>query len=184
MLDLVQDESLRIESRFLEPACGSGNFLVAILKRKLSTVQDRYGKNQFEYEHRALVALMSIYGIELLADNAQECRDNLHEIWTNEVGVSTDSNASKAAKSVLRANIVQGDALNMQTSAEEPAPIIFPEWSYVGNGKFQRRDFRFQSLTLRSELGSDTLFGNLSAHEIFTPVREYPPMTMQEIAND
>src|SRR5680860_385146 len=79
MLDLVKDESERIDSRFLEPACGSGNFLVPVLKRKLTTVRARYGKSDFENRHHALLALMSIYGIELLEDNIAECRENLLE---------------------------------------------------------------------------------------------------------
>jgi hypothetical protein len=64
MLDLVNAESERIESRVLEPACGSGNFLVPILTRKLATVQLRYGSSEFERRHYALLALMCIYGIE------------------------------------------------------------------------------------------------------------------------
>src|SRR3954449_13612217 len=74
MLDLVKDESERIDARFLEPACGSGNFLVPVLTRKLTTVHARYGKSDFERRHQALLGLMSIYGIELLDDNVAECR--------------------------------------------------------------------------------------------------------------
>lgn len=70
MLDLVKDESERIDARVLEPACGEGAFLQEILRRKLATVHARYGKNDFERRHYALLALMSTYGIELLADNA------------------------------------------------------------------------------------------------------------------
>ena len=76
MLDLVKDETERIDSRFLEPACGSGNFLVQILRRKLAAVEVKYGKSGFEKRHFALLALMCVYGIELLADNIAECRAN------------------------------------------------------------------------------------------------------------
>src|SRR5215472_58465 len=81
MLNLVKAETERIDSRFLEPACGSGNFLVLVLRRKLATVQARYGKNHFEMRHQALLALMCIYGVELLEDNVTECRENLLEVF-------------------------------------------------------------------------------------------------------
>lgn len=72
MLNLVKDESERIDSRFLEPACGSGNFLVSLLKRKLTTVHQKYGKNEFEKRQYAILAVMCIYGVELQEDNVQE----------------------------------------------------------------------------------------------------------------
>ena len=68
MLDLVKSETERIDSRFLEPACGSGNFLVRILQRKLAAVELKFGKSDFEKRHYALLALMCTYGIELLED--------------------------------------------------------------------------------------------------------------------
>src|SRR4051794_38450332 len=80
MIDLVKTEAERIESRFLEPACGSGNFLVPVLRRKLAAVDARYRNSDFERRHYALLALMSIYGIELLDDNVAECRENLLEV--------------------------------------------------------------------------------------------------------
>jgi type I restriction-modification system DNA methylase subunit len=85
MLDLVKDETERIDSRFLEPACGSGNFLVQILRRKLAAVELKYGKSDFERQHYALLALMCIYGIELLADNITECRNNMLEIFADDL---------------------------------------------------------------------------------------------------
>lgn len=124
MLDLVKDETERIDSRFLEPACGSGNFLVPILQRKLAAVQQRYGKSEFERNHYALLALMCVYGIELLADNAEECRDNLAEVFDAFLKKS-DVVWHQAARVVLAANIVQGDALKLETADGEP--IIFPE---------------------------------------------------------
>src|SRR3954467_10256673 len=80
MLDLVKGETERIDSRFLEPACGSGNFLVPVLKRKLAAVELKYDKSDFEKQHYAILALMCIYGIELLADNITECRANMLEV--------------------------------------------------------------------------------------------------------
>src|ERR1043166_5832754 len=81
MLDLVKDETERIDSRFLEPSCGSGNFLVQILRRKLAAVELKYGNSDFERRHYALLAVMCIYGIELLADNIAGCRANVLEIF-------------------------------------------------------------------------------------------------------
>lgn len=179
MLDLVKVETERIDSRFLEPACGSGNFLVPILERKLAVVQARYGSSDFECRHYALLALMCIYGIELLADNSAECRENLASTFAQTLKLAKDDALVGAAHAVLAANIVQGDALKMTDAANEP--IIFPEWGYLGRGKFQRRDFRFDALTQRAA-ASEGLFAHFEEHEIFVPVREYPPMTIEEIA--
>ena len=148
MLDLVKEESERIDSRFLEPACGSGNFLVPVLRRKLATVHQQFAKSDFEKRHHALLALMCIYGIELLPDNAAECRENLLDTLFDYLGRGVGDEWFGAAQVVVEANIVQGDALDMTTSTGEP--ITFPEWGYLGKGKFQRRDFRFDTLTQRS----------------------------------
>jgi hypothetical protein len=185
MLDLVKDESERIDSRFLEPACGSGNFLVPVLRRKLATVQARYGKNDFEKRHHALLALMSIYGIELLEDNVSECRGNLLGVFVGDLKVALSDDWYAAAAQVLGANIVHGDALSMTTQGEKPQPITFPEWSYVGKGIYRRRDFRFDTLTQMASFGEeDTLFADLGKHEIFTPVKDFPPLSVREIASE
>jgi hypothetical protein len=185
MLDLVKDESERIDSRFLEPACGSGNFLVPVLRRKLATVQARYGKNDFEKRHHALLALMSIYGIELLEDNVSECRENLLGVFVGDLKVALSDDWYAAAAKVLGANIVHGDALSMTTQGEKPQPITFPEWSYVGKGIYRRRDFRFDTLTQMASFGEeDTLFADLGKHEIFTPVKDFPPLSVREIASE
>lgn len=184
MLDLVKDESERIDSRFLEPACGSGNFLIPVLRRKLSTVAGRYAKSSFERRHQGLFGLMCVYGIELLADNAAECRERL--VATFDEFVATDGENEhdrwhRAAEAVVTVNIVQGDALEMTTA--DGGPITFPEWGYLGKGKFQRRDFRYDTLTQMSSFGDDTLFGgDGSRHEIFTPTHTYPPMSVEELA--
>ena len=177
MLDLVKAETERIDSRFLEPACGSGNFLVPVLERKLAVVRARYGSSDFEKRHYALLALMCVYGIELLADNANECRDRLHDTFAT--FVKADDAWSQAARSVLALNIVQGDALTMTDSSGEH--ITFPEWGYLGRGKFQRRDFRFDDLTQRSSADIG-LFTHFEEHEVFVPVRTFPSMTVQELA--
>lgn len=180
MLDLVKHESERIDSRFLEPACGSGNFLVAVLKRKLKTVEAKYGKNDFEKRHHALLGLMCIYGIELLEDNTIECRENLLELFSTALKITPQDSLFKAAEQVLTVNVIQGDALNMTTP--EGAPLVFPEWAYLTKGKFQRRDFLFDSLTQRSSV-EGSLFENFEEHEIFTPIKTYPAMSIEELGN-
>ena len=137
MLDLVKDETDRIDSRFLEPACGSGNFLVQILRRKLAAVERKYSKSNFEKRHYALFALMCTYGIELLPDNIAECRANMLESFADYLKIEESDNLYRAASYVLSQNLVHGDALTMLTS--DGQPITFAEWGYLGKGKFQRR---------------------------------------------
>lgn len=181
MLDLVKDESERIDSRFLEPACGSGNFLVQVLRRKLLAVELRFSTSEFEKRHYALLALMCIYGIELLGDNVGECRANLLEIFSDYLGINDSDDLYGAARLVLDQNVIHGDALAMCTATG--APIAFAEWGYVGKGKFQRRDFRFDTLTLSATFGEEgSLFVDLAKHEIFTPVKNYPSLSVKDLA--
>lgn len=116
MLDLVKDETERIDSRFLEPACGSGNFLVRILRRKLAAVELKFGRSNFEKRHYALLALMCTYGIELLEDNIAECRVNMLEILVDYLNLEESDDLYRAASYVLSQNIVHGDALKMRTN--------------------------------------------------------------------
>jgi len=181
MLDLVKGETERIDSRFLEPACGSGNFLIQILRRKLAAVELKYGRSEFEKRHFALFGVMCIYGIELLPDNIAECRDNLLEIFAQYLCLESGDDLYRAASFVLVQNLVHGDALTMLDSIKQP--ITFPEWGYLGKGKFQRRDFRFDVLTGSSAFSAEgSLFAHLGKHEIFTPVKTYPAMTVGELA--
>lgn len=181
MLDLVKDETSRIDSRFLEPACGSGNFIIKILKRKLAAVEMKYGKTDYEKQHYSLLAIMCIYGIELLIDNVEECRENSLGIFAEYLNLSAEDTLSNAAKYVLSQNIVHGDALTMRNNSG--GAISFAEWGYLGKGKFQRRDFRFDRLTGASTFNaSDSLFADMGMHEIFAPIRTYQPMTISDIA--
>lgn len=204
MLDLVKGETERIDSRFLEPACGSGNFLVRILQRKLAAVEIKFGKSDFEKRHYALLALMCIYGIELLPDNIAECRANLLEIFAEYLNLDQSEELYRAAFFVLSQNIVNGDAMKMRTGTEDcrccnnpsgshgkPSfmsehtcqPILFAEWGYLGKGRFQRRDFRFDSLTQSSAFSAEgTLFAHLGRHEIFQPDKTYPPLAVSSLA--
>lgn len=181
MLDLVKEETERIDSRFLEPACGSGNFIVQILRRKLAAVELKYGKSDFEQRHYALLALMCIYGIELLTDNIAECRANVLDVFAEYLNLDEADDLYLAATHVLSENLVHGDALTMR--AKDGQPITFAEWGYLGKGKYQRRDFRFDVLTGSSAFSAEgSLFADLGKHEIFAPIKTHPPMTVRELA--
>lgn len=182
MLDLVKGEAERIDSRFLEPACGSGNFLVPILQRKLAAVELKYGKSDFEKRHYALVGLTCCYGIELLADNIAECRANMLEVFAAYLKLDEADELYRAAAHVLSLNLIHGDAMTMRDYAGDP--ILVVEWGYMGKGKFQRRDFRLDKLTGMSAFREEgTLFAGLGRHEIFQPTSDrYVPMTVRELA--
>ena len=181
MLDLVKGETERIDSRFLEPACGSGNFLVPILQRKLAAVEAKYGKSDFEKRHFALLALTCCYGIELLADNIAECRANMLAVFAQYLRLDEQDELYRAAGHVLSLNLIHGDAMTMKNA--DGGPITIVEWGYIGKGKFQRRDFRLDVLTGMSSFREErTLFAHLGSHEIFQPVESYPPMRVAELA--
>jgi hypothetical protein len=182
MLDLVKGDMERIDSRFLEPACGSGNFLVPVLQRKLTAVEAKYANSDFERRHYALLALMCIYGIELLVDNIAECRANLLESFSDYLKLDDSNDLYRAACYVMSQNLVHGDALTMRTC--DGQPISFAEWGYLGRGKFQRRDFRFDVLTSSSAFSAEgSLFAQLGKHDIFTPIRTYPAIAVKELAD-
>ncbi len=180
MLDLVREESQRIDSRFLEPACGEGNFLVKVLERKRAAVELKYGQSEFEKRHFALLGLMCIYGIELLPDNLDECRANMLAIFADFLKVTEGDDLLTAGAYVLTQNIVHGDAMTMLNS--EGIAITFAEWGYLGRGKFQRRDFRLDTLTQMSTFAEeDTLFAEMGKHEVFTPTKTYPVVSVAEL---
>jgi N-6 DNA Methylase len=182
MLDLVKGEAERIDSRFLEPACGSGNFLVPILQRKLAAVELKYRKSDFEKRNFALLALMCCYGMELLADNIAECRANMLEVFADYLNLDEEDQLYRAASHVLWLNLIHGDAMTMRHHNGEPIRVA--EWAYLGKGKFKRRDFRLDVLTGASSFREESsLFAHLGKHEIFLPVADYPPMTVRELTD-
>jgi len=189
MLDLVRGESARIDARFLEPACGSGNFLVPILQRKLAAVDAKYeakyeakfAPNPFERQHAALLALMCCYGIELLADNIAECRANMLAVFAGHLELDGDDDTARAAAYVLSQNIVHGDALTLLD--HRGAAIRVPEWGYLGRGKFQRRDFLLSVLTGSARFGTGDSLDLFARQQTFTPLHDgYPPMGVRELA--
>jgi len=179
MLDLVKQETENIDSRFLEPACGTGNFLVEILKRKLAIVQKRYSKNQIEYERYSILALSSLYGVELLPDNTTTCRDRLFGIFTHyytNLFKKGKSDYLKSAEFILSRNILCGDARTLKTPNGK-YPIVFSEWSFAKGSFLKRRDFVFEELVPKE---NDDLFqSNLCSDEgkpafIPMPIKEFP----------
>ena len=167
MLDLVKGETERIDARFLEPACGSGNFLVPVLQRKLAVVEAKFGTSTFEKRHYALLALMCCYGIELLPDNIAECRANMLAVFAEYLNLTDDADETyRAAFFVLSLNLVHGDAMTMRDM--NGAPISVMEWGYLGKGKFQRRDFRLDVLTGAASFSAeDSLFSTRQARDFY-----------------
>lgn len=188
MLDLVKQETERIESRFLEPACGTGNFLTEILERKLRVVEARYGKSQLEYERNAVLAASSIYGIDILEDNVLECRKRLFDIFDHKyTGIFKEAAKDKcrnAVKYILERNIIRGDALTLKTVGDNPQPIVFSEWSPVNGSMLKRRDFTFHGLLDHAGMKELPLFSDLG-EDVFipTPLKEHPLTHFLEVAD-
>lgn len=193
MLDLVKQETERIDSRFLEPACGDGNFLAEILRRKLSVVKERYRRSSIDYEKYAVVAATSIYGVDILPDNVEDCRERMFSIWDKEYTKVCKQNTSddcrKAVRYIFERNILCGDALSLMTT--EGKPIIFSEWALVSGSLMKRRDFRLDVLlnenidksaySVQMSLFSDDANGSVNwevdpetKKPTPKPVKEYP----------
>jgi hypothetical protein len=187
MLDMVKQETDRIESRFLEPACGTGNFLTEIFERKLRVVEARYSKSQLDYKRYAVLAVSSIYGIDILKDNVQECRKRLFSIfdqkYTGMFGGRAKDECRNAVKFILERNIIWGDALSLRTVGENPQPIVFSEWSPVNASMLKRRDFTFHGLLAHEAHKELPLFSDLG-EDVFipTPESEYPVTHFLEVA--
>ena len=189
MLDLVKQETERIDSRFLEPACGTGNFLVEILARKLAVVANKYKKSQLEYERYAVLAISSIYGIDILADNVVACQDRLFESFNAQYSglykTQAQDKCREAVRFILRCNILQGDALTLKTvgdTATPASPIVFSEWSAVNGSLLKRRDFVYAHLVETSSHREMPLFSDLDEEAyIPEPVKDYPLVHFLEV---
>ena len=188
MLDLVKQETTRIESRFLEPACGKGNFLAAILERKLRVVESRYGNSQLDYERNAILAVSSLYGIDILEDNVVACRQRLFDVFEQQYNslfkLAATDECRIAVKFLLERNIIWGDALTLKTTSAKPQPIVFSEWSPVNGSMLKRRDFTFHALLDHGAMRELPLFSDLG-EDVFipTPVKEYPLTHFLKVAD-
>lgn len=185
MLDLVKQETERIDSRFLEPACGNGNFLAEVLRRKLVIVESKYKKSQLDYEWYAIIAISTIYGVDILEDNAQECRERLFKIFDEQYSklykTECKQECRTSVKFLLKRNILWGDALDFTNPATKE-PIVFSEWSAVNGSMLKRRDYVFKFLVEKTHQFS--MFndeGNPAA--IDEPIKDYPVMHFLKLAD-
>ena len=174
MLDLVKQETERYDSRFLEPACGDGNFLIKVLDRKLKILQSEFKKNQFEFEKNLIVIIGSIYGIDLLNDNVTNARERLFtrtsEVYKKYFKDYLNFDFINSISFILKRNIINGDALTLKRVDSED-PIIFSEWSLIKN-KVKRRDFNLSDLVDYSDLENNSLFSSMGV-SITQPIKEF-----------
>ncbi len=186
MLDLVKQETERIESTFLEPACGNGNFLAEVLRRKLEVVKNRYGKSQFEWERNAIIAISSIYGVDILEDNAIECRARLFKIfdeqYTNLFEDKCKNECQRSVRFLFERNILWGDALDF-TNPVTKNPIVFSEWKPINGTMVKRKDFMFQFLVEQSfQL---TLFDENNIARFFDKeIQDYKPVHFLKLGDN
>ena len=194
MCDLVKEETERIDSRFLEPACGNGNFLAEILRRKLEVVKNKYKKNPYDYELNSVLAVTSIYGVEIMHDNVLECRKRLFDIWNKEYTAVCKKDANDDCREIvqyiLELNILCGNALSLKKVDENckdtEEPIIFAEWTFVTGAMLKRRDFRLDEM-LEGHTQQISLFMTGWEYDeeaqayIPLPLREYPPTHYRRI---
>lgn len=171
MLDLVANECLRPDSRFLEPACGDGNFLSAILKRKLTELRRKYKKSPRDYEKQAIVAIGSLYGVDIMNDNVLACRERLFVIWDEEYTAHCKGDASdearEAARFIISRNVINGNALTLMCVDEEgkdtSVPIVFSEWTLISGTQMQRSDYTMSDLLTYNDNSVEDGMGNLFA---------------------
>lgn len=175
MLDLVAQETARIDSRFLEPACGNGNFLAEILERKLTVVDRRYRRSPIEHERYTLLAVSSVYGIDILEDNVFSCRERLFRLVERPIKTLFNEGFLKVIRFVLERNIIHGDALSLKSVSEPHRPIVFSQWSLVNGSLVKRRDFAFHEILSFAGIPGEPLFSDLGEEAFFPePVKSYP----------
>jgi len=189
MVNLVNQEVLRLDSRFLEPACGTGNFLIEIYNRKLLLVKKKFLKDKYLFEFNSVVATSSIYGIELLYDNTIVCRERLFELF-KEVYLSLfpssfNQNCLNTVKYILGKNIINANALTLKQENKNKTPIVFSEWSPVNKTYIQRRDFTFENLLSSADINSLPLFSDAGENiYIPKPLKSYDLKYFLELSND
>lgn len=196
MCDLVENETARIDSTFLEPACGDGNFLVEILRRKLDAAKKRYSRSREELAFQSVRALMSLYGVDILADNVARCRERLFGTWREVSGVDSEAVAA-VARFVLEKNILVGDTLSMKRVDENgntlAEPIVFCEWKFPKGMLVKRRDFDLSVLMKQNDevdlfefLNYGKTVDKDSGKLRLVPrcLREYPPVDYRELPEE
>lgn len=185
MCDLVKDETERIESRFLEPACGDGNFLAEIVTRKLAVVSKRYGKSETDWEKYSVLAMSSVYGVDIMPDNAVECRERLFKIWERAYKTKCRNIANDDCKSAVRfilsRNVLCGDALTMLD--DNGNPIVFSEWSLIGSN-MKRRDYTLANLLETQSYYDLPLFEDVEDVKVPKPVKEFDLIHYRRVQED
>ena len=198
MLDLVKQETERIDSRFLEPACGTGNFLTDVLRRKLRVVEKKYRRSQLDFERNLVLAVSSLYGIDILEDNIIVCRQRLFELvndnYTKLFKKKAKHEVRKGIQFILQKNIIWGDSLDLKTTGAVPHQIIFSEWSFpFHNSLLKRRDFVFAELLPnesntrnQSDLFVKTEFVSDLGEKVFLPTEtySYPPIHFLRVGEE
>ena len=177
MLDLVATQASDVTARFLEPSCGNGNFLVAILGRKLATIARQTPQHNPEqrtqYERLALQALTSIYGVDICPENVAEAKQRMTELlrqhYTKHLKRKATGAFGNAVKYVLDLNIQQGDMLDGTDS------INFTEFEWQGD-KVVRRVFALSTLLTHK---SNSLLSQLPPE----PLRTHPPVPYLALGN-
>lgn len=185
MCDLVKDETERIESRFLEPACGDGNFLAEIVTRKLAVVSKRYGKSETDWEKYSVLAMSSVYGVDIMPDNAAECRERLFKIWekayTRKCKTILSEDCQNAVRFILSRNVLCGDALTMLD--DNGNPIVFSEWSLIGSN-MKRRDYTLANLLETQSYYDLPLFEDVEDVKVPKPVKEFDLIHYRRVQED
>jgi hypothetical protein len=175
MLDLVKHETERIDSRFLEPACGNGNFLVEVLRRKLFEVERRYKSSQLEFERYSIIAVGSIYGIDLMMDNVIECRSRLFSEFNRTYGGLFKKKSKEECRTtieyILTKNILCGNALTLKNDQNEP--LVFSKWELVIRSNVKRHDYLFEELIQKEE-------GQLFQKKSDTGTSSFIPKSLKE----
>lgn len=176
MLDLVKHETERIDSRFFEPACGDGNFLIEVIRRKLDVLKHNLKNNRHEFEKNLIVAVGSIYGIDILLDNVEATRERIFKevdtFYKNIFPENPNSRLVDSIKFIIDKNIIHGDALTL-LKADSNKPVTFCEWGLFKN-KIKRRDFTLADLLAHAPFEEGTLFSDLGDDfYIPKPIKEH-----------
>ena len=173
MLNLVSEETNRLDARFLESACGDGNFLIEILNRKMEVLIKNFKKNQYEFERNSIVVIGSLYGIDILNDNVVIARERLFkkyfEIYKDLFINKIDKKFVDSIKYIIEKNIVQGNSLTLK-KVNINKPILLSQWSIIED-KVKRREYSFANLVSYSPFEKDNLFSDLG-QEVEIPKTE------------
>jgi len=193
MLDLVDHETKRIDSRFLEPACGHGNFLIEVLKRKVEVIKNKFNKSQIDFERHLFLTVASIYGIDIQKDNVIKCQERLFgyldTIYRDAFKDNLKEELLNSIKYVLSRNILCGDALTLKTYEEDliGQPIVFSDWAIITGNLVKRKDFIFSDLIERSSHREMPLFSDLNDEDeafLPQPIKDYPLIDFLSISNE